>query len=121
MLSIPSEHWYPTCGKRERAIILDIGKMGATVGNDVCRARIGLHAYTCCDIVSAFVGNGKASALKIMTENKEVQNTFMNFGQEWDLSSEMMDKLEEFTSFLYGSRCYAVPLDTKCSVQRKRR
>ncbi len=35
-----------------------------SVGIDVCRSLIGMHACTGCDTVSAFAGKGKARALK---------------------------------------------------------
>ena len=80
------------------------GKVSATVGMEVCRALIGLHAYTGCDSVSAFAGNGKTSALKLLTGNRETQDTFLELGQEWDLSPELMDKLEAFTCLMYVSK-----------------
>ena len=61
----------------------------ATVGIDVCRALIGMHAYTGCDTVSAFAGKGKAKALKLLSKNKKIQDTFLKLGQEWDLSPDL--------------------------------
>ena len=67
-----------------------------------------MHAYTGCDTVSAFAGKWKASALKILTSNKESQDTFRMLGQEWDLSPDLMDKLEAFTCLLYAPKASAV-------------
>ncbi len=91
-------------GTRTRTRLVDIGKVAATVGIYVCRALIGMHAYTGCDITSAFAGKGKASALKFLTNNREIKNTFTELGQEWDLSSELMNKLEGFTCVLFGPK-----------------
>ncbi len=63
-----------------------------------------MHAYTGCDAVSAFAGKGKVKALKLLTSNKEHQNTFLKLGQEWDLSADLMDKLEAFTCLLYAPK-----------------
>jgi len=95
---------FQKCGTRTRTRLVDIGKVAATVGIDVCRALIGIHAYTGCDTTSAFAGKGKASALKLVTNNREIKNTFTELGQEWDLSSELMNKLECVTCLLYGPK-----------------
>ena len=56
------------------------------------------------DTTSAFAGKGKASALKIFTINRKIIDTFTQLGQDWDLSSELMDKLEGFTCLLYAPK-----------------
>ena len=101
---------------------LDITTVAATVGIDVCRALVGVHAYTGCDTVSAFAGKGKAKALKLLSKNKEIQDTFFKLGQEWDLSPDLMNKLEAYTSLLYAPKTSSTKindLDTTCSVLRK--
>ena len=45
---------FQKCGTKARRRVVDIKKVAATVGIDVCRAYIGVHAYTGCDTVSAF-------------------------------------------------------------------
>ena len=70
----------------------------------MCRALVGVHAYTGCDTVSAFAGKGKAKALKLLSKNKEIQDTFLKLGQEWDLSPDLMNKLEAYTSLLYAPK-----------------
>ena len=37
------------CGTKTRRRVVDIGKVAGTVGIDICRALIGIHAYTGCD------------------------------------------------------------------------
>lgn len=76
--------------------------VAATVGIEVCRAFTGLHANTGCETVSAFSGKHKTSALKLFTSNKGTQDTFLQLRQEWDLSPELIDKVETFTQQLYG-------------------
>ena len=103
-LAFHDKIWVPLfqkCGTRARTRLVDIRRVAATIGIDVCGALIGIHAYTGCDTTSAFAGKGKASALKFVTNNREFRNTFTQLGQEWDLSSELMDKLECFTCLLY--------------------
>ncbi len=95
---------FQKCGTKTRRRIVDIRKVAATVDIDVCRALVGMHAYTGCDAVSEFAGKGKVKALKLLTSNKEHQNTFLKLGQEWDLSADLMDKLEAFTCLLYAPK-----------------
>ena len=70
----------------------------------VCKALIGMHAYTGCDIVSAFAGKGKAKALKLLTKSKLYQDTFLQLGVQWELSPELMDQLEVFTCRIYAPK-----------------
>lgn len=60
--------------------------------------------HTGCDTFSAFAGKGKTSALKLLTNNRETQDTFVELGHIWDLSQELMDKLEAFTFLLYAPK-----------------
>ena len=95
---------FQKCGTKARRRVVDITKVAATVGIDVCRALVGVHAYTGCDTVSAFAGKGKAKALKLLSKNKEIQDTFFKLGQEWDLSPDPMKNLEAYTSLLYAPK-----------------
>ena len=95
---------FQKCGTKARRRVVDITKVAATVGIDVCRALVGVHAYTGCDTVSAFAGKGKAKALKLLSKNKEIQDTFFKLGQEWDLSPDLMNKQEAYTSLLYAPK-----------------
>ena len=63
-----------------------------------------MHVYTGCDTVSALAGKGKASALKLLTINREIQDTFLQLGQMWNLSRELMDRLEAFKCRLYAPK-----------------
>jgi hypothetical protein len=102
---------YQKCGNRTRTRLVDIMKISAIIGINVCRALIGMHAYTGCDSVSAFAGKGKASSLKLMIQNRELQDMFFELGQTWSVSSELMTKLEEFTCLLYAPKASAVSVD----------
>ena len=95
---------FQKCGTKARRRFVDITKVAATVGIDVCRALVGMHAYTECDTVSAFTGKVKVKAVKLLSKNKEIQDTFFKLGQEWDLSPDLMNKLEAYTSLLYAPK-----------------
>ena len=70
--------------------------------------------------VSALAGKGKVRALKLITGSKEYQDTFLKLGQEWELSQELTDKLEEFTCSLYAPKTLNKMISgITCSVLKK--
>ena len=64
----------------------------------------GLHAFTGCDIVSAFAGKGKLTALKIVKDSPKFQRAFTLLGERFDVTNELLTTLEEFVCRLYGSK-----------------
>ncbi|KAG0727945.1 hypothetical protein GWK47_003897 [Chionoecetes opilio] len=55
---IPS-HLFQKCGTKNRTRFLDITTLSRTLGGSVCDSLIGMHAFTGCDTVSAFVAGGR--------------------------------------------------------------
>lgn len=96
---------YIKCGTKNRERFVDVQKVAAAVGHDVCSALPGMHYFTGCDTVSAFGGKGKISALKIMQKNRIYQEAFTKLGKEWSMTRELFDVLQEFTCKLYAYRC----------------
>lgn len=99
------------CGTRARAKILDVGKIAKSIGSNVCRALIGMHAYTGCDTVSAFAGKGKLAALKLISTNIDVYDACVQLGDDWNVSEQLMDKLEKFTCLIYGAKAGAMQVN----------
>ena len=95
---------FQKCRNRTRTRLIDVTQISMTVGIDTCRALIVMHAYTGCDTVSAFAGKGKASSLRLLTSSTEIQETFAQLGQTWDVSTDLMDQLEAFTCQLYAPK-----------------
>ena len=58
-------------------------------------------AFNGCDTVSAFAGKGK---MKMLIHSKDYQDTFLELGTEWDVSSEIMDKQKVFRCLLYAPK-----------------
>ena len=54
------------CVSQQMARYIDIGKIASAIGLQVCKALLGLHAFTGCDSVSSFAGIGKVKPLKIL-------------------------------------------------------
>ena len=63
-----------------------------------------MHTFTGCDSVSAFAGEGKAKALKILRDDAKVKETFSRLGEEWQLPPDLFTSIEKFTCDLYSSR-----------------
>ena len=57
---------FQKCGTKNRVRYIDINKLRHGLGDGVFDSLIGMHAYTGCDIVSAFGVRGKPGALKLM-------------------------------------------------------
>ena len=87
---------YQKCGTKNRVRYLDITKLRQGLGDGVCNALIGMHAYTGCDTVSAFTGRGKIGALKLI-RSEHFQEVFVELGQSWELSTDL--PVQEAASF----------------------
>ena len=53
-------------GSKSSVRLVDITKLAAALGRDVCAALLGLHPWTGCDTISACAGQGNLKALKIL-------------------------------------------------------
>ena len=95
---------YIKCGGRNRTKVINVNRVANAFCRDVCTAVIGMHAYTGCDSVSAFAGRGKAQALKLVISDKQTRETFIEVGEEWELSPDLLIKLEAVTCKLYASK-----------------
>ena len=91
------------CGTATRTRLIDIRKITNVLGQKVCEALLGMHAFTGCDSVSAFSGRGKVKALKPLMDNENFQDTFRQIGEIWTLSPDILLSLEEITCNLYVS------------------
>ena len=76
--------------------------VSSKLGNDVCSALVGLHAFTGCDSTSAFVGESKKTAFDLVTRQPPFAATMVQLGQEFQPSAQLQDAYEEFTCSLYG-------------------
>ena len=97
-------------GSQSRTQYIDIRKMNLSLGNNLCEALLGYHAFTGCDTVSAFCGRGKTKPLKILMKHDKILQIFTNLGKGWDISQETLDTLKAFVCRMY------VPSSKKVSV-----
>ena len=68
----------------------------------MARALLGLHVFTGCDSVSAFVGKGKKKGFDLLRNSDSHQQTFGNLGSTFDMSDDDFCRLEKFVCELYG-------------------
>ena len=102
---------FQKCGTKNRVRYIDINKLRHGLGDGVCNALIGMHAYTGCDTVSAFAGHGKLGALKLM-RSEHCQEMFRELGQSWEPSVDILKKLQAFICKLYTSSTTTVDINT---------
>lgn len=91
-------------GKGNKKRRINIGKLAQELSPLICDAFLGLHAFTGCDSTSAFRGKGKVKALKIVQKSKHFQKVFSALGESWEVTTETLVVIEEFTCALYGNR-----------------
>ena len=99
---------YVKTGTQTREKFADVQKVAAAGDHNICCALPGLHSFTGCDTVSAFVGKGKISAFKLMQKNRKYQGAFTQSGKEWSVPRDLSSVLQEFTCKLYATRCPSV-------------
>ena len=89
-------------GTQSRTRFFVVGKVARALGHDICDALIGLHAFTGCDTVSACAGREKKMRIfKHVKTNKTYEEAFCWLGQTWDVSAELIQKLQEISSRMY--------------------
>ncbi|KAG1714163.1 hypothetical protein GQR58_001793 [Nymphon striatum] len=88
-------------GSRSTVRLVDITKLAITLGNDVCTALMGLHPWTGCDTVSAFAGQGKLKALKILLREQKSIDAFATLATSWNITNELFFIIEQFVCQLY--------------------
>ena len=88
--------------------IIDVKCIASSLGFEVCRALVSMHAFTGCDTVSAFSGRGKLSALKLIKNDENMCETMKLLGEDWTLGEELFGRLNRFTCSLYATH-------TKCT------
>ena len=75
--------------------------MKYTIG-DLLEPLIGLHAFTGCDTVSAFVEKGKVKTLQHLLRSKDFVKTLANLGFLLELDENLLKSLEHFVCRLYS-------------------
>ena len=87
-------------GTKERRRYISLSSVAARLGNGVCQALPGLHAFTGCDSTSSFSSRGKKAAFKMLTAEKV--DAMWLLGQDFEVSDELVVLCEQFVACLYN-------------------
>ena len=100
-------------GTKQKQRYIDITAVGRSLGEDVCKALPGMHAFTRCDSTSAFVGKGKKQAFQLLESDQEMCNAMKMVDNSFDEDEERLRGCARFVCLLYGHSGE----DRQCSVQ----
>ncbi|CAC5376850.1 unnamed protein product [Mytilus coruscus] len=90
-------------GTSSKCRLLNEQSMCAKLGENVCRALPGFHAFTGCDSVSALSGKGKSKAFGVFTRSVEFSEGLSSLGETFEEVGEDLSKtLEWFLCAIYG-------------------
>ena len=95
-------------GTKNKARLIDITAIGDKLGNDICRAMPGLHAFTRSDTTSAFSGKGKVKPLSLIEKNQGHFETMKRIGNSFDIDQSLIESCEIFVSELYDALTYDI-------------
>ena len=90
-------------GTETRTRYVNISRLARTLGPEKCKALLGAHAFTGCDSVSAFSGRGKVGDVKLL-DDEYLRRWLAELGQDWELSPELFQVLQEYTCRLYAPK-----------------
>ncbi len=97
---------YLKCGTKARERYIDVNKLASVLNAkspDRCAALLGFHAFTGCDSVSAFAGQGKVGPLKLLDE-QEFETAMKDLGSQWEIAPKTLEGLEKFVCRMYSSK-----------------
>ena len=83
-------------GTQNRTRFLDITDISTNLGSDLSESITGIHAFTGCDLVSAFAGKRRVAALQVLRKHPSLQKTFSMFGEEIEVKYRSLLKKFHF-------------------------
>ena len=112
---------YIKTGVKNNVRLISIADVAKNLpSEDISEAIIGLHAFTGCDTVNAFHGEGKIKALKLMIKEDYV-NTFKKIGMSWEIDQSLYNELEVSSCLfylLYSIYIFSVTVKVLCQLGR---
>ena len=89
-------------GKGNKRRLINISDLSKEYSEELRSALLGLHAFTGCDSTSAFKGIGKIKPIKLIQKVTKFCEPLGRLGEEWEISDDTVQQLEELTCALYG-------------------
>ena len=79
-----------------------MSELASDLGDSFCQTLLGFYIYTGEDANSAFRGKGKVLPLKKLVKTAKHQDKFKELGNQWNISDDLINRLEEFLCLMYG-------------------
>lgn len=89
-------------GTKTKRRILDMTKCAEVLGESMCKALVGLHAFSGCDSISSFSGKGKRTMYSLVKKHPDCLTAVQELGNSFEVSEGLIHKLETFVCRLYG-------------------
>ena len=93
---------YFDTGNSNKRRMIHIQTLSEKIKREIQESILGLHAFTGCDSISAFVQKGKKRPLKVLYKYLEFVSAFKELGKEEIVSERCLLQLEKFVCHLYG-------------------
>lgn len=88
--------------------LIQISKLTSKISPDMRNALTFFHAFTGCDSVSSFYGEGKTKAWSIWNKlENDLTGTFLRLSSCNEISNNDFEKIQLFTIFIYDSSSQA--------------
>ncbi len=81
---------------------INVSELASDLGDSFCQTLLGFYIFIGEDANSAFRGKGKVIPLKKLMKTPKHQDTFRHLGEQWDISENLINVLEEFVCLMYG-------------------
>ena len=88
-------------GTKSRMRYIDLSQIVENLGEKICNALIGLHVFTGCDSVSAFIGKGKKAAFSLIKKHNHLCNTMKDLGDSPEVNKDLFKACERYVCALY--------------------
>ena len=99
---------YILSGTKSGTRYIGMSQIVENLGDNICNALIGLHAFTGCESVSTFVGGGKNAAFSLLKKQDHLCETMKNLGDSPEVSDDLFKGCEKFVCALYGRKGFDV-------------
>jgi hypothetical protein len=99
-------------GSGDKRRLLDINDIALEIGQDMCSALLGLHAFTGCDSTSSLMKKGKLRPIKLMKKDIRFMEAFQRLGTTDDVTNADIKIFELFIIKLYGGKKHDSDLDS---------
>eukprot|EP00117_Sycon_ciliatum_P041007 scpid59101/ scgid0909/ len=90
-------------GTKDKVRLIIINGITEKLGQQVCKALIGMHAFTGCDSNSSFYGKGKKVPLELVKKDASMVSAMAELGSSLIISQQQKINCEAFVCQLYRS------------------